>query len=211
MNRYFQCTAQRLLSIIALLMLPTLSICAQEAELPATDIIEAIPLQPATPLTTTPATPRYGFCSMTALLQALPEYAQAMEAMQTLRNRYEQEAQHNENDFRRRFQEYLQGQKNFPEPILLKRQADLERAMEEGLAFRRQADSLLVVAEHDLLAPLRQRVASVVQSIGTERGFDYIIDTDLAAFPFLNPALSEDITADALTRLQEAGQTATQQ
>ena len=206
MNRYLQRTRQRLLPLIALLTLPTLSVCAQEAETPAAD---APSPQTATTLKALPATPRYGFCSMTALLQSLPEYAQAMEAMQQLRERYELEAQHNEDDFRRRFQEYLQGQKNFPEPILLKRQGDLERAMEEGLEFRRQADSLLVVAERDLLAPLRKRVECVGKSIGTERGYDYVIDTDLAAFPFLNPALSEDITADALAKLQEASLPAT--
>ena len=206
MNRYLQRTRQRLLPLIALLTLPTLSVCAQEAETPAADTPSP---QTATTLKALPATPRYGFCSMTALLQSLPEYAQAMEAMQQLRERYELEAQHNEDDFRRRFQEYLQGQKNFPEPILLKRQGDLERAMEEGLEFRRQADSLLVVAERDLLTPLRKRVEGVVKSIGTERGYDYVIDTDLAAFPFLNPALSEDITADALAKLQKASLPAT--
>ena len=105
---------------------------------------------------------------MTALLQSLPEYAQAMEAMQQLRERYELEAQHNEDDFRRRFQEYLQGQKNFPEPILLKRQGDLERAMEEGLEFRRQADSLLVVAERAPQAGQWDRRGSKLWVNGTE-------------------------------------------
>lgn len=150
-----------------------------------------------------PPAPRYGYCSLTALLTSLPEYAQAMEELQTLRQRYEQEALHNEDDFRRRFQEYLQGQKNFPEPILLKRQGDLERAMEEGLAFRRQADSLLVEAERELLSPLRKRIADVLVSIGTERGYDYIMDTDQGVCPFLNPAVSEDITAYALSKLEE--------
>lgn len=141
-----------------------------------------------------PAAPRYGYCSHRQLLEGMAEYAQATAQLKSLREKYEREARHNEEDFRRRFQEYLQGQKDFPKAILLKRQSDLERSMEEGLAFREQADSLLEKAEYDLLTPLKNRIDATIIAVGKERGYECVVNTDAGVFPYLNPTLSEDIT-----------------
>ena len=149
-----------------------------------------------------PLAPRYGYCSHRQLLESMPEYAQAVAQLKSLRGKYESEASHNEEDFRRRFQEYLQGQKEFPEAILLKRQADLERSMEEGLAFRAQADSLLQQAETDLMQPLHGRIDAAIRAVAVEHGYECVVNTDAGAFPFLNPALSEDITTFVSEKLR---------
>ena len=149
-----------------------------------------------------PVAPRYGYCSHRQLLESMPEYAQAVAQLKSLRGKYESEASHNEEDFRRRFQEYLQGQKEFPEAILLKRQADLERSMEEGLAFRAQADSLLQQAETDLMQPLHARSDAAIRAVAVEHGYECVVNTDAGAFPFLNPALSEDITTFVSEKLR---------
>ena len=149
-----------------------------------------------------PVAPRYGYCSHRQLLESMPEYAQAVAQLKSLRGKYESEASHNEEDFRRRFQEYLQGQKEFPEAILLKRQADLERSMEEGLAFRARADSLLQQAETDLMQPLHGRIDAAIRAVAVEHGYECVVNTDAGAFPFLNPALSEDITTFVSEKLR---------
>ena len=149
-----------------------------------------------------PVAPRYGYCSHRQLLESMPEYAQVVAQLKSLRGKYESEASHNEEDFRRRFQEYLQGQKEFPEAILLKRQADLERSMEEGLAFRAQADSLLQQAETDLMQPLHVRIDAAIRAVAVEHGYECVVNTDAGAFPFLNPALSEDITTFVSEKLR---------
>ena len=149
-----------------------------------------------------PVAPRYGYCSHRQLLESMPEYAQVVAQLKSLRGKYESEASHNEEDFRRRFQEYLQGQKEFPEAILLKRQADLERSMEEGLAFRAQADSLLQQAETDLMQSLHARIDAAIRAVAVEHGYECVVNTDAGAFPFLNPALSEDITTFVSEKLR---------
>ena len=39
-------------------------------------------------------------------------------------------------------------------------------------------------------------IASVLKTIGQERGYAFIINTDKESVPFINPALGEDITSD---------------
>lgn len=137
---------------------------------------------------------RYGYCSRQQIMQAMPEYVKAQQQIKNLRDQYEKEAQYNEADFRRQFTEYLSGQKEFPQTILLKRQHDLQQAMEKGIAFREEAEALLKQAEADIMAPIRQRLDNAVSAVAAEKGYDYVVDTDLGAFIYLNPALSEDIT-----------------
>lgn len=142
-----------------------------------------------------PAVVRYGYCSRQQLMEGMAEYAVAMTQLANLRAQYEKEAVYNETDFRRQYSEYLNGQKDFPQAILLKRQKDLQTSMEKGIAFRMEADSLLSVAERELLAPIDRRVDAAIRMVATERGYECVVDTDRGAYLYLNPALSEDITA----------------
>lgn len=145
---------------------------------------------------------KYGYCSSEVLLKEQPEYALAMQQLKKLREQYEAEAQYNESDFRRQFSEYLSGQKDFPQSILLKRQRDLQELMEKSVAFRAEADSLLQKAEEDLLAPIKWRIESAIHEVAVERGYDYVVDKASGAYLYLNPALSEDITAFVEEKLQ---------
>lgn len=145
---------------------------------------------------------RYGYVSYDSLLRSMPEYAEAQVRFAQLRERYEDEARYNETAFKRMFAEFLQGQKDFPQNILLKRQRDLQEAMEKGLAFRRAADSLLHRAEAELYAPCRAAIDSAVKAVGLERGYGYVVNTDERAYLFLHPEVAEDATPFVLEKLQ---------
>ena len=135
---------------------------------------------------------KYGFISYNALLQAMPEYTEAQHQMGELRKKYEAEAAYNEQSFKRQFAEFLQGQKDFPQNILLKRQRSLQDAMEKSLKFRHDIDSILVCAETEALAPVRKRLDDAIKAVGLEHGYEYIINTDANAYPFIHHAVAED-------------------
>lgn len=149
---------------------------------------------------------RYGTLRYDSVLHALPEYAEALTQLAELRSKYEAETAHNETVFRRMFAEFLQGQKDFPQNIMLKRQRDLQDEMEKSVSFRREADSLLRQAEADMLAPARRRLDAALHEVGTERGYECIVDAgSLAAgtgpYLFLHPSLTEDATPFVLEKL----------
>lgn len=150
-----------------------------------------------------PAAPRYGYCSLKSLIEGRPEYLKAQAELSKLRAKYEQEAMYNETEFRRQYSEYLSGQKDFPQTILLKRQRDLQDLMEKGISFRLEADSLLKQAEVDLLQPIRSRVESAIRFVAIERGYEYVINTDLGAYLYLDATLSEDMTLYVEQQLQK--------
>lgn len=144
---------------------------------------------------------KIGVIHYDSLLVAVPEYAVAQQHLQALRQQYEAEASYNEEQFKRLFTEFLQGQKDFPQNIMLKRQRDLQDQMEKSLAFRHECDSLLRRAEAEMLAPIRQRLDEAIRSVGIECGYEYIYNADTHALPFVHPLVSEDATARILEKL----------
>lgn len=138
------------------------------------------------------STVKYGYLPYDSLLRAMPAYAEAQIQMAELRKKYEAEARYNEQSFKRQFAEFLQGQKDFPQNILLKRQRDLQDAIEKSLAFRHEADSLLRQAEAELMRPVRERLDAAIHDVGLERGYECIVNTEERGIPFTHPSLSEN-------------------
>lgn len=137
---------------------------------------------------------RYGCLSRQALLRQMPETHRAQQELDSLRAQFDRETQYNEAGFQRQFSEFLQVQKSLSEPLLRKRQADLQVAMERALAFRREGQALLDDARKRLFHPIEERLDAAIRVVGAERGYDLVIDTDSSAAPYVSPTLSEDAT-----------------
>lgn len=147
-------------------------------------------------------TPSFGYLSYDSLLHAMPDYAEARQSLATLRKKYEEEARYNEQNFRRLFANFLEGQKDFPQTIMLKRQRDLQEEMERGLSFRHEADSLLARAEEELVRPVRARLDEAIRAVGTERGYAFVLNTDGNACPFIRPDAGENAAPFIVEKLQ---------
>ncbi|MBO5676598.1 MAG: OmpH family outer membrane protein [Bacteroidaceae bacterium] len=165
-------------------------------------VVDTIPVvtsveEPAAPVA------KYGYLSYSQVFENMPEYKAAKVQLKELRNKYEMEAQYNEASFKRQFAEYLQGQKDFPQSIMLKRQRDLQEALEKSLAFREEAERLLKQAETEALAPIKSRLNNAIRMVGGAYNLDYIYNLDTNAMPYVNPALIMDVTTLVEQQLQQ--------
>ncbi len=144
---------------------------------------------------------RIGFLSYSHVMKLLPQYALAQEELADLKEQYDLETARGEEEFQHKFTEFLQGQKDFPQNILLKRQAELQSLMENGISFRQDAQELLSEAEQLLLGEVEQKLDNAIQEVGTANGYLCILNTDDHLSPFINPAVGEDVTYLVLQRL----------
>ena len=85
---------------------------------------DAVPSVPQSEAQATAAAPshKFGYLSYNEVMLAMPEYTQAIKSLEELKNTYDQEMVRAEQDFTKKFTEFLDGQKSFPENIMLKRQ-----------------------------------------------------------------------------------------
>lgn len=152
--------------------------------------------------TSQPSCPTFGYLSYDSVLHAMPAYATVMRQLDELKAKYEAEAKRVESDFNKKYEEFLEGQRDFPQTILQKRQSELQELLDRNILFREESRRLLTEAERGLLAPLHARIAGALRAIGEERGYAFIINTDGNACPFINPTQGENISSEVSERLR---------
>ena len=53
------------------------------------------------------------------------------------------------------------------------------------------------------MQPVNQKLKEALYKIGTERGYDYIINTENNSYPFVNTQTGEDITSEAISAVSK--------
>ena len=173
----------------------------QPAQQPAQQLPEMQPQGTDSIILIPPVQYKFGYVNYRAIFESLPEYA-AQKSLADIKAKYDSETLHNEEEFRRMYLDFLQGQKDFPQTIMLKRQKELQNAMERGIKFRNEVSQMLDNAQKELEAPIIARLDSAIKLVATEKGYEFIMNTDAHAFPFINPTLGEDVTGAVMQKLQ---------
>lgn len=145
---------------------------------------------------------RIGYLSYNAIFQAMPEYEASRQRLNDLKAKYDKEARRSEEEFQRKFVEFMQGQKDFPENILQKRQYELQDLLVRSIQFKDEAEKLLAQAEKELQADMLYLLNVAIRAVGMERGYSYILNTDGNACPFIHPEEGEDVTNYVKEKLQ---------
>ena len=146
---------------------------------------------------------KFGYLSIDSVLQSMPEYAQMQQDMATMRQQYEAEMKRVEDDFNKKYEEFLDGQKNFPKTILQKRQSELQEMLDKNIAFKKEGLQMLNDTEKTQKDVILMMIDMAVKTIGMQRGYAFILNTDANATPWLNPAMGEDITKAVKEMLNE--------
>jgi len=146
-------------------------------------------------------TAKFGYISYEQALRAMPDYELVQKKLADLRAQYDAELQRVSQDFNIKYEEFLQGQRDFPETILRKRQTELKDLLERNLAFKAESREQLKQAETELLSPLRQILNETLEAIGLEQGLAFIMNTDAGALPFIHPSMGVDVSEFVIQRL----------
>ena len=137
--------------------------------------------------------PVFGYLSYDSALQAMPQYAIVQQKLADLRQAYQQELSRVEQEFNEKYEAFLEGQRDFPRTILLKRQTELQQLMQRNIEFKAQGRLDLQKAEEEAMRPLRQQLNETLATLARGRGLALIINTDSNACPFIAPELGEDV------------------
>ena len=146
---------------------------------------------------------KFAYLSYEQALKAMPDYQLVQKSLSDLRAQYEAEQQRVEQDFNIKYEEFLEGQRDFPETILRKRQTELREMMERNVAFKNESRKQIAEEETRLMAPLKAELDALLAQIAHERGYSFVLNTDAGAVPFINPAMGENIAEQVSTILQK--------
>lgn len=147
--------------------------------------------------------PQFGYVSYNAMIASMNDYAMAQKQMSALEAKYQEEAKRVEDEFNMKYEEFLDGQKNFPPTILKKRQSELQELLDKNIAFKEESKRLLKDAERDIFAPLHQKLADALRAVGMRLGLAFIINIDGNACPFIHPTQCIDVTQQVEAELNK--------
>lgn len=146
---------------------------------------------------------RFGYLSYETILISMPEYKGVQQKMSELREAYEAEMKRVEEEFNRKYEDFLDGQKDFPRTILLKRQQELQEMLQRNIDFKQQGLAEMEQTELQLMAPLRIRLNETIATIARQQGLALVINTDANACPFIEPMMGVDIYEAVLQALMK--------
>ena len=144
----------------------------------------------------------FGYLDYQKALKSMPQYALVQQQMADLRKQYDAEMQRVTDEFNRKYEDFLEGQREFPKTILQKRQTELQEIMTRNIAFKEESRKQLAEAEREALAPLKIRLAETVARIASEHGLILVVNTASDACPYLNPDWGEDLNQLVANALQ---------
>ena len=147
--------------------------------------------------------PLIGFLSYDSVLVAMPQYAAVEKEMAALRQAYNDELKRAEDDFNQKYEAFLDGRKDFPRTILLKRQTELQQLLQRNVEFKEKGRAELEQTRRDKLAPLHAQLKTAIAEVAIRYHLAVVVNTDANACPFLDPSMCIDISKEVKQQLSE--------
>ena len=133
------------------------------------------------------------------ILNVLPEKARATEQLTALSNNYKAELQLMQNEYNKKYSDFITYQNSLAENIKLRRMQELTELENKIQQFMALSQKDIEEQEKILLQPLTQRIAEAVNSVGIEQNFVVIYDLADPGIAFVSP---KAVNAGPLVKLK---------
>lgn len=137
-----------------------------------------------------------GYLSYDGALAVIPQRAIVEKQIKELTDQYEAELKRVEDEFNQKYEAFLDGRKDFPRTILLKRQKELQQLLQRNVEFKDKSLQELQQARDEAYAPLRQQLNEAITAIAKRHQLAIVFNTDANACPFIDPDMAIDISEE---------------
>ena len=119
-----------------------------------------------------------------------------------LREQYMAELKRAEADFNEKYEDFLEQQAKLAPSIRNKRQAELQKIMEENLAFKAKSQETLASTEAAKLAPAKEKLQKTIEAVAKSGNYNMVMNNDNNAIPFIDNVRIVDITSVIISKLK---------
>jgi outer membrane protein len=117
----------------------------------------------------------------------MPEKAQATQQLLTLSENYEKELELMQNDYNKKYSDYITYQTSLSENIKLRRMQELTELESRINQFMELAQKDIENQEKGLLDPLKQKINNAIHAVGIEQRYTVIYDLANPGIAFVSP------------------------
>lgn len=121
------------------------------------------------------------------LLELMPEKVKASNILIDLNQKYKDELKVMQNDYNKKYSDFISYQTSMAENIRLRRMQELYELERQINDFMKVAQEDIESQEKSLIDPLRKRLKEAINQVGIEKGFICIYDLANPAIAFVTP------------------------
>lgn len=144
---------------------------------------------------------KFGHINAMEIITTMPEYTKAQNDLKALSDQLGKELQRTQEEFNKKYQEFMQTKDSLPVNIAERRQKELEDMMQRQQQFQEKAEQDMQKAQNDMLAPVYKKLDDAIKAVGTSEGVIYIFDLARTAIPYVNESQSVNLNAKVKAQL----------
>ena len=128
------------------------------------------------------------FVNSIELINSLPDKTSATERLSNLSENYKQELQIMQNEYNKKYSDFITYQESLAESIKLRRMQELTDLENRIQNFTKLAQKDIEEHEQLLLEPIKVKINDAIKAVGIEQNFIVIYDLDDSGIIFVSPS-----------------------
>lgn len=127
------------------------------------------------------------YVNTTDLLSAFPAKEEATQKLVALSENYKKELELMQNEYNKKYSDYITYQGSLAENIKLRRMQELTELENKMQQFMQLAQKDIGQQEKAMLEPLKKQISDAIRQVGVEHNFTVIYDLANPGIAFVNP------------------------
>lgn len=128
------------------------------------------------------------YVNTTDLLNAFPAKEAATQKLTVLSENYKKELELMQNEYNKKYSDYITYQGSLAENIKLRRMQELTELENKMQQFMQLAQKDIEQQEKAMLEPLKKQITDAIRQVGIEQNYTVIYDLANPGIAFVNPA-----------------------
>ncbi len=128
------------------------------------------------------------YVNTTDLLNDFPAKEAATQKLIALSENYKKELELMQNEYNKKYSDYITYQSSLAENIKLRRMQELTELENKMQQFMQLAQKDIEQQEKSMLEPLKKQISDAIRQVGVEQNFTIIYDLANPGIAFVNPA-----------------------
>lgn len=131
----------------------------------------------------------------------MTEYKTAQQELQDMEKQFNDDIKLMQDELQKKSEEYQKEQANLLENVRTRREQELQDLYQRLQQSYQDNQQAYAKAQQEKLGFIQEKVLAAVKKLGEAGGYVYIVDISSGTIPFVNSALSTDITAQIKTEV----------
>lgn len=138
---------------------------------------------------------KFAHFSSQDVMENMKEYTTAKTELETMQKQYEADIKLMQDEAQKKYEDYQKESANLLENVRQRREQELNDLAQRIQQSAEDNQKALQKAYQEKIGAISEKILNAVKKIGEAGGYVYIFDSSTQVVPFINSALSTDVTA----------------